>query len=142
MMHASPEFIASVRFIWPVAAALFLGGSLLIHEFDDHDTPTKELFYSWLLVFFNAYIAILIANRALKQDSGRFFTWAFLGNGIRSVAFLVLLLCLLEWEILNVRGFVLKTFFGYFTFLVVLVYGLQTHMKKLSSDPLRDLKDE
>jgi len=142
MMHASPEFIASIRHALPIAVALFMGGSLLIHELDDHDSPTKELFYSWILVFFNAYIAIFIANRAVKQKSGGFFAWAFLGNGIRSIAFLILLFCILEWEILHVRGFVLKTFFGYFTFLAVLIYGLHSHMKGLGSAQQHDQNNE
>ena len=133
MIHVSPEFAGAMRHALPVAAAVFMGGSWLIHEFDDHDTPRKELFYSWLLVFFNAYIGIFIANRALKRKSVGFFAWAFVGNGMRSIAFLVLLFCILEWEILHVRGFVLKTFFGYFTFLALLIYGLHNHMKGLTS---------
>ncbi len=142
MIHASPEFMTSVRSVLPVAVLAFTGGSLLIHELDDHDTPRKELFYSWLLVFFNAYIAIFIANQALRPKTAGFYRWAFLGNGIRSVAFLVFLLCILEWEILNVRGFVLKTFFGYFTFLVVLIYGLHHHMKSLSRTAQCEQKNE
>jgi len=142
MMPASPEFISAVRHALPIAVALFTGGSLLIHEFDDHDSPRKELFYSWLLVFVNAYIGIFIANQAIKQNSGGFFAWAFLGNGLRSIAFLILLLCIVEWEILHVRAFVLKTFFGYFTFLAVLIYGLHNHMLGLSTPQACDQKDE
>lgn len=142
MIHASPEFAAAIRHALPFALTFFAGGSFLIHEFDDHQPPTKDLFYSWLLVSFNAYIAIFIANRALKTRATGFFAWAFVGNGIRSIAFLILLFCVLEWEILHVRGFVLKTFFGYFTFLAVLIYGLHHHMKGLSSVPQHRQEDE
>jgi len=116
-----------------IALPLFMGSSLLIAELGDHVMRIKEVFYSWLLVLFNAYIGIFIANQALKRESGGFFAWAFVGNGMRSIAFLILLFCILEWEILHVRGFVLKTFFGYFTFLALLIYGLHNHMKGLSS---------
>ncbi len=143
MVHIHPDaFITSVRAALPLAAAFFMGGSLLIHEIGDHVSPTKEIFYSWLLVFFNAYIGIFIANKALKRKSGGFFAWALLGNGIRDGIFLILLFCFLEWEILNARGFVLKTFFGYFTFLAVVIYGLQNHMQRLSENPPGDKKDE
>lgn len=154
MIAITPDpFIASIRTALPLAILFFAGGSHLIeeliaeaalqnYEIDDHKTRPKEIFYSWLLVFFNAYIGIFIANRAIKSDSSAFFAWGLLGNGVRAGIFLILLLLIVEWAIFNVRGFVLTTFFGYFTFLAVEIYGLQCHTHRPSVNPQSNQEDE
>ena len=108
-----------------VSMSGFVGGSLGIVAIDDQDTHIKEILYSWLLVFFNAYIGIFIANKAVKSDFTGFFVWAFLINGFRTGVFLILLLVMVKYHILNERGFVLMTLLGYFAFLAAEIYGLQ-----------------
>ena len=118
-----------------LATVVFMGGSLLIAELGDHHIPTKDVFYCWLLVFFNAYIGTFIANQAIKRDFTGFCVWAFLINGVRAGLFLILLVSVVKWDISNVRGFVLITFLGYFAFLAAEIYGLHLHTLRISKDP-------
>ena len=115
-----------------IALALYMAGSLLITLIVDHFIPTKELFYSWLLVFINAYIGIFIANQAVRNESIGFFAWALLGNAVRAGLFLAGLMVLVKLAVLNVQGFVLITMFGYLSFLAAEIYGLQGHTRRLS----------
>ncbi len=135
MSDKKPSFVSGWSRAGLVATILFLGVTFLIAEFDDRITMTKEVFYSWLLVFFNAYIGTFIANQALKKGSTGFYVWGFLINGIRAGLFLVLLLIGAKWFVVHARGFVLITFFGYFIFLAAEVYGLQAYTKRIAKDP-------
>lgn len=125
-----------------VATGVFIVGSLLIAELGDHVTRRKDVFYCWLLVFFHAYIGTFIANQAIKRDFTGFMVWAFLINGLRSGLFLILLLSVVKWDIVNVRGFVLMTFLGYFAFLAAEIYGLQKHTQRIAKDQQYDRKDD
>ena len=125
-----------------VASLVFTLGSILIAELGDHNTPIKDVFYCWLLVFFHAYIGTFIANQAIRSGITGFFVWAFLVNGLRAAVFLILLLSVVKLEIVNVRAFVLMTFFGYFTFLAAEIYGLQKHTQRIAKDQQCDRKDD
>lgn len=125
-----------------IASLVFIAGSLAIAEIGDRITPRKEIFYCWLLVFFNAYIGTFIANKAIKSDFTGFMVWAFLVNGLRSGVFLVSLLLIVKWDVVNVQGFVLMTFLGYFAFLSVEIHGLQKHTKRKTRTTLRGDKDD
>ncbi|MDF7798693.1 hypothetical protein P4C99_04420 [Pontiellaceae bacterium B1224] len=120
----------------------FIAGSLMIAELSDHITQKKDLFYCWLLVFFNAYIGTFIANQAIKRDSIGFLVWTFLMNGLRAGVFLFLLLSVVKWDVSNVRAFVLMTFFGYFAFLAAEISGLLKHTKEIAKDPQCGKKDD
>jgi hypothetical protein len=125
-----------------VASVVFIGGSLLIAELGDHHIPTKDVFYCWLLVFFNAYIGTFIANQAIKRNFTGFMVWGFLINGVRAGLFLILLLSVVKWDISNVRAFVLMTFLGYFAFLAAEIYGLHLYTIRISKDPQCGIKDD
>ena len=127
----------------PMLAAfiLFTAGSIAIFAIHDQFTHVKELFYCWLLVFFNAYIGIFIANQAINRDFTGFMVWGFLINGIRNGAFLILLLVIVKHELINDRGFVLLTFFGYFSFLAAEIIGLQKHTLKRSREVSAKIDD-
>jgi hypothetical protein len=125
-----------------VACVVFVAGSLLIAGLVDHVYLTKDVFYCWLLVFFNAYIGTFITNQALKCRHTGFLVWAFLINGLRIVGFLILLLSIVKLSVVHERGFVLMTFFGYFTFLAAEVYGLHNHTKRVSQEPHCGIKDD
>ncbi|MDF7823152.1 hypothetical protein P4B35_03950 [Pontiellaceae bacterium B12227] len=125
-----------------VASVVFMLCSLLIYEQADNNTQRKDVFYCWLLVFFNAYIGTFIANQAIKRDFTGFMVWALLINGLRAGLFLILLLSIVKWQVEEVRGFVLMTFTGYFIFLAAEIYGLHTHTKRLAKDPQYGLKDD
>ena len=125
-----------------VAFITYITLSLLICEYGDHNIVRKELFYSWLLVFFNAYIGIFIANQAIRKEFTGFLVWGFLINGFRAGIFLIVLLSVIKLGILNVRGFVLITFFGYFAFLAAEIYGLHLHSTRIAKDPQCGLKDD
>jgi hypothetical protein len=125
-----------------VSMAGYVAVSLLVVAIDEHVIHKNELFFSWLLVFFNASIGTFIANRAVKSDSTGFWVWAFLVNGFRAGVFLILLLAIVKWKVTNVSGFVLLTLFGYFAFLAAEIYGLQVHTKRTEQDPRCGLKDD
>lgn len=124
------------------ASLTFMAGSIAIAEIDDHNTQIKDVFYCWLLVFFHAYIGTFIANQAVKRDFIGFMMWALLINGLRAGLFLILLLSVLIMDVVNVRAFVLMTFFGYFTFLAAEIYGLRNHTKRTLKDPQCERKDD
>ena len=52
------------------------------------DWLKKELFFSWSLNLFNAYLFAAISRRAVGKELNTFLAWSLLGNGIR---FLVVL---------------------------------------------------
>ncbi|MEE9368932.1 MAG: hypothetical protein V3V05_08705 [Pontiella sp.] len=109
-----------------VAAIVFMVGSTIILHTYLHNIVLKELFCSWLLVFFNAYIGTFIANKALKQNYTGFFVWSMLINGLRIGVFVMILLIILKTNILNNREFASITLFGYLVFLAQEVYSLHT----------------
>jgi hypothetical protein len=125
-----------------VASIVFMVGSGAIAEIGDHLTPRKDVFYCWLLVFFNAYIGTFIANQAIRRGSTGFLVWAFLINELRAGVFLILLLSVIKTDVENVRAFVLMTFFGYFAFLAVEIYGLHKHAISIGKDPQCGSKDD
>ena len=134
MMLQNSAFLALWGRGLSVASVAFVAGSLLIAELGDHITPRKDVFYCWLLVFFNAYIGTFIANQAIKRDFTGFMVWALLINGLRAGLFLILLLSVVNLDIINVRAFVLMTFFGYFSFLTAEILGLIKNTQKIAKD--------
>ena len=125
-----------------LSSIIFVLGSAAIADIDDHITPRKDVFYCWLLVFFNAYIGTFIANQAIKRGSTGFLVWAFLINGLRAGAFLILLLSVIKADVGNVRAFVLMTFFGYFAFLAAEIYGLHRYTISIGKEPQCGRKDD
>lgn len=142
MIRPACSFNTCCRRALVIAMAAYVVSTLFIARIYDHLIPVKDLFYSWLLVFINAYIGIFIANQAVKSASGGFLAWALLGNAVRAGLFLVALLAVVKLDVINVRGFVLMTMFGYFSFLAVEIYGLQGLMRRLAQAPQCRQEDE
>jgi hypothetical protein len=110
-----------------VSFLVFAAGSFLIAELSDHIIPIKEVFYSWLLVFFNAYIGTFIANKALKQDPTGFLVWGMLINGFRIGIFLIVLLVIIKMDVVDNRTFAAITILGYLIFLAREIFSIHTH---------------
>ena len=125
-----------------IASVVFVFFTLSIYELDDDNTQRKDAFYCWLLVFFNAYIGTFIANHAIKRDFSGFMVWALLINGLRAGLFLILLLSVVKLDVVNVRVFVLMTFFGYFAFLAAEIHGLHKHTQGIAKGQQCERKDD
>lgn len=134
MTRRSDVFSTKCRRGISICVLLFLAGSMAIAGMHDHQLPTQEMYYGWLLVFVNAVIGALVVSQALRYRSTGFFVWGVLVNGLRCVAYLAALLLISRLGILRSREFVLIALFGYYVFLAGEIYYLHTYSLRFVDD--------
>jgi len=79
--------------LWSWSVILGFGLSFVLAEFVWGGDVKKELFFCWIIHFFNAYTSALINKHAIGKTIDVFFKWALLGHGIRLGIILLLVIC-------------------------------------------------
>lgn len=102
--------------IWCALAMMALTAALSFWAFGGW--LKKEIFFSWFLNLFNAYLFAAISRRAVGKEVHAFLAWSLLGNGIR---FLVVLgaigtVIMADWG--NLTAVITFILSGYLIFMV------------------------
>lgn len=97
---------------------------MLVH-FVFGEFPKKELFFGWLLNFFNAIVFATVTGKAIGRPMSEFFLWGLLGHGLRFGALLMALVAIWRWAGLHFEVVVTVTLMGYFLCLAGEVLALR-----------------
>ena len=78
----------------------------------------KELFFSWFLNLFNAYLFALISKKALGKEQNTFLSWALLGHGVRFLMVLIAVGIVILTEFGHQESLIIFVLLGYFVFTI------------------------
>ena len=123
MRKSSPMLIASVLVLVSTSGlSLGLFGGFL----------KKELFFCWLVNFFNAYLSALICKKAVGAAGNSFLAWALLGHGLRFGLLVIAIFYAIVTKLGDPMAIVALTLTGYIIFMVGEV--LMLHQMESNSD--------
>lgn len=91
-----------------------------------------ELFFCWIVNFFNAYLSALISRKAVGRKANSFLMWALLGHGMRFGLIIIAIFYAIVTQMGDQMAIVALTLTGFIIFMVGEVLAL--HQMETKSD--------
>ncbi|MDD4871390.1 MAG: hypothetical protein PHR77_12595 [Kiritimatiellae bacterium] len=103
---------------WLVSCILAMVISVSIMKTIFKDIKMYELFLGWILASVNAVLAVMINITAMKKRSKGFIAWGAMGNVLRSIGVLAIILLVKLLDKVKFEPFITSFLVCYFVFMI------------------------